>query len=133
MSIMASTHTRAWPRWLFRVAITVETVFVIAQAALAGGFLAGHYDLLAMHKENATITGIAELVVTVTAVLLWKPGGGPWWPIAVSLGLFALEAVQIIMGYARVLAVHVPLGVLISAGIVMLLTWAWRAPTREVA
>jgi hypothetical protein len=36
-------------------------------------------------------------------------------------------------GYGRILAVHVPLGVLIIVGIVKLLTWAWRAPAREVA
>jgi hypothetical protein len=115
------------------VAITCEAVFALAQAVLAGGFLAGHYDFLAMHKENATITGIAGIVVILTAVLLWKPGGGPGWPIAVSAVLFAAEAGQIILGYGRVLAVHVPLGVLIIVGIGTLLMWAWRAPARVVA
>jgi hypothetical protein len=130
---MVTTKAHAWPKWLFRVSITCEAVFAFAQAVLAGGFLAGHYDFLSMHKENATITGITGIVVILTAVLQWKPGGGPGWPIAVSAALFAAEAGQIIMGYARVLVVHVPLGVLIIVGIVKLLTWAWRAPAREVA
>ena len=58
---MATTMTRVWPKWLFRAAITCEAVFAFAQAVLAGGFLAGHYDFLAMHKENATITGITGI------------------------------------------------------------------------
>jgi hypothetical protein len=103
------------------------------EAVLAGGFLAGHYDLLAMHQANASITGITGMVVIVTAVLEWKPGGGPGWPLAVSAVLFAAVAVQIMLGYARVLALHVPLGVLIIVGIVELFMWAWRAPAREVA
>jgi hypothetical protein len=130
---MATTMTQVWPKWLFRAAITCDAVFAFAQAVLAGGFLAGHYDFLAMHKENATITGITGIVVILTAVLQWKPGGGPGWPIAVSAVLFAAEAGQIMTGYGRILAVHVPLGVLIIVGIVKLLTWAWRAPAREVA
>jgi hypothetical protein len=69
----------------------------------------------------------------LTAVLEWKPGGGPGWPLAVSAVLFAAVAVQIMLGYARVLALHVPLGVLIIVGIVELFMWAWRAPAREVA
>jgi hypothetical protein len=123
---MALTKTHAWPRLLFRAAITCETVLVFAQAALAGGFLAGHYDFLDLHKANATITGITMLVVTASAVVQWRPGGGPAWPIFVSIGLFAAEAGQIILGYGRILAVHIPLGVGISAAIVVLAIWAWR-------
>jgi hypothetical protein len=120
--------TRRWPRQVFRAAVTGEAVFAFAQAVLAGGFLAGHYELLAQHRDNATITGIVELVVLAAAVVQWKPGGGPLWPVAVSAGLFAAEAVQILLGYARVLVVHIPLGVAVIAGITLLLVWAWRAP-----
>jgi hypothetical protein len=40
------------------VVITCEAVVAFAQAVLAGGFLAGHYDLLAMYQANASLTGI---------------------------------------------------------------------------
>jgi hypothetical protein len=123
---MELTKTRTWPRWLFRGVITAQTVLAFAQAALAGGFLAGNYDFLALHRENATFTGITGILVLLCAVLQWRPGGGPAWPIFVSAGLFAAEAAQIMLGFSRVLAVHVPLGVAITAAIVVLLIWAWR-------
>ncbi|MCU1681708.1 MAG: hypothetical protein JWQ81_2447 [Amycolatopsis sp.] len=130
---MSTTKTRRWPRWLFRAAVTAEAVLAFAQAVLAGGFLAGHYDFLAMHKENATRTGITAVVLGLCAVLLWRPGRGPWWPIPVSIGLFGVEAGQIVLGYSRILAVHIPLGVLIIAGILFLLVWAWRKPAEATS
>jgi len=130
---MASTRIRVWPRWLFRAAITCEAVLAFGQAFLAGGFLAGHYDLLAMHQLNASVTGVTEIAVVVTAVLWWRFGGGPGRPIAVSAGLFGAEVVQIMLGYGRVLAIRVPLGVALVVGITMLLVWAWRGPVREGA
>jgi hypothetical protein len=130
---MATTKTRAWPRWLFRVVITCETVLGFAQAALAGGFLAGHYDFLALHKQNATTIGITGILVILCAVLQWRPGRGPAWPIFVSCGLFAAEVGEIFVGYGRVLTIHVPLGVAIVTAIVLLLIWAWRSPRQETA
>jgi len=121
--------TRPWARWVFRVAVTCEALFAFAQAVLAGGFLAGHYQLLALHKENATFTGVAAVVMTLVAVVQWRPGRGPLWPVFVSAALFAAEAVQIVLGYARVLIIHIPLGVSIIAAIVLLLVWAWKPIT----
>jgi hypothetical protein len=130
---MATTQVPAWPRWLFRAAITCETVLAFAQAALAGGFLAGHYDFLRLHNENGTWTGIAGLLLIGCAVVQWRPGRGPSWPIFASCALFVAEAGQIFLGYARILAVHVPLGVAITVVVVGLLVWAWREPRQVVA
>lgn len=73
-----------------------------------------------MHRTNATVTGVAAVVMTLIAVLVWRPGRGPWWPAPVSAGLFGVEALQIVLGYARTLAVHVPLGVAIITALVLL-------------
>lgn len=115
-----------WARWLFRVAVTVETAAALAQAVFAGGFLSGHYDLLELHKTNATVTGVAAVVMILVAVLVWRPAGGPWWPALVSAGLFGVEALQIVLGYGRTLAVHIPLGVAIITALVLLSVWAWH-------
>lgn len=109
--------------------MTCEALFAFAQAVLAGGFLAGHYPLLALHQQNATFTGVTAVVMTLVAVLQWRPGRGPLWPVFACAGLFAAEATQIVLGYARVLAIHVPLGVSIVAAIVLLLVWAWKPIT----
>lgn len=117
----------AWPRWAFRIASTAAAVMLFDQAVFAGQFLAGSYSQLSVHRENATYAGITVLVALVGGVLLIKPGRGPWWPAAACLGIFGLVALQIALGFARVLAVHVALGVatiLLGAG---LATWSWAA------
>src|SRR4051794_32858020 len=94
---------RRWPRWLFRVTSTVAVVMLFDQAVFAGQFLDGEYSALHLHRENATFAGIAVLASGVAAVVLRWPGGGPWWPIVASVGIFGLIAVQITLGFARVI------------------------------
>jgi hypothetical protein len=98
----------------------------MTQAVLAGGFLSGHYGLLNLHALGADATGTMAIVQTIAAVLMWRPGGGPGWPALASGTLFAVEGVQIGLGYGRVLAVHVPLGTAIIACVALMLVWAWR-------
>lgn len=96
------------------------------QAVFAGQFLAGNYGALLTHRENATFAGISVMVSAIGAVLLRWPGRGPWWPIAACLGLFGLIGLQIAIGFARILAVHIPLGVTIILLAIAIATWAWR-------
>lgn len=117
---------------MFRTTVTTEALLAFVQPVLIGGFLQGHYGSLQLHKENATFTGVAAMVMLLAAVLQWRPGRGPAWPVFASLTVVAAIVVQIIMGYARTLAVHVPLGVLIITGDVLLLAWVWK-PVRAVA
>lgn len=111
---------------LFRTVVTCEAALALGQAVLAGSFLSGHYGALDLHALNATATGLTAVAQTVAALLLWRPGGGPGWPAAATAVLFGAEAGQIAMGYRRVLAVHVPLGVAIVACTLLMLVWAWR-------
>lgn len=122
-------RVRPWSVVLFRTLVTAEAVFASLQAVLAGGFLSGHYAALSLHAANATLTGVTAIAMTVAAVLLWRPGGGPGWPALACGLLFGAEGGQIAMGYARVLAVHVPLGVAIIVAAVAMLRWAWRPLT----
>jgi len=120
-----------WYRWPFRVAISAATTLLALQAVLAGQFLAGTYDALRLHRENATVAGIVVVVAAAAAVPIWRPGHGPLWPAFACLGLFGLIAAQIALGFARLVAVHVPLGIAVI-GLALRLTWyAWRAPATE--
>lgn len=113
----------AWP---FRVSMTVAAVMLALQPVYVGEFLSGSYSALQSHNDNADYAAIAVGVAAVCAVLLRWPGGGPRWPLLASVVLFGLTAVQIVTGHARVLAVHVPLGVAIVAVGVALAVWSWR-------
>src|SRR5258708_3878263 len=105
-------------KWIlvpYRVAMSLAALMLVLQAVLAGQFLAGSFESLRLHRENATYAGLMVLVAALFAVLIWRPGRGPIWPLFATLGLFGLIAAQILLGFARVLAVHIPLGLAIIA------------------
>jgi len=116
-----------WPWVVFRICCTVTAVLIFDQAVFAGQFLAGSFGALHIHRENATATGIAVLVTGIAAIPVRLRGGGPRWPAYACLGLFALTAAQIGLGFARLLAIHVPLGVAIIVLTLLLTSWSWRA------
>jgi hypothetical protein len=118
-----------WARWLLRVTVTVEALLALGQPILIGAFLQGHYGALGLHQTNATLTGAAAGVMAVAAIVYWRPGRGRPWPAWLCLVIVAAVVVQIILGYSRVLAIHIPLGVLIVTADLLLAVWVWR-PSR---
>jgi hypothetical protein len=113
-------------RWPFRVTMSVAAVMLADQAVFAGQFLSGTFGALHTHRENATYSGIAVLAAAGAAVLIRWPGRGPLWPALAALGLFGLIALQIVLGFARLLTVHIPLGVAIIGLAAGLTAWSWR-------
>jgi hypothetical protein len=118
--------------WFFRIMVSLTAALTFAQALIAGSFLAGHFDMLAIHKNNSTIVVAAAALTIVAAVLLWRPGRGPGWPVWASLGFFACLALQTFLGYRRLVVFHIPLGTAIIALMLLLVVWAWR-PVRRLA
>lgn len=115
-----------WPLPLFRATVTMAAVLVFAQAALAGGFLAGHFEALAMHSRNGGLVALVFGVQLGCAVLLWRKGGGPAWPALAAVIQLSIAGALIPLGAERVLAVHIPLAVALTIGTALLVSWAWR-------
>lgn len=123
---MTAAVAARWPLPLFRAITTTAAVLVFAQAGLAGGFLAGHFEALAMHSRNGGLVALVLLAQLVCAVLLWRTGGGPAWPARTAALQLVVAAGLIPLGEERVLAVHIPLAVGLSIGTALLVSWAWR-------
>jgi hypothetical protein len=125
-----ASRTVPWTHWLLRATVTVEAVLAVAQPIFIGAFLQGHYDALAWHKANATIVAAAAFAMAVAALLHWRPGRGPGWVAWACVLVVAAIVAQIVFGYSRTLAIHIPLGVLVVTASVLLLVWSWR-PARD--
>ncbi len=117
-----------WPFTLYRALVSLEAVMLITQAALAGGFLSGHFEALAMHESNASALSVVNLVATVFAVLLHRKGSGPAWPAWMNGALVVVIPVEHFLGIQRILTAHIPLALLIMTSVAYLLAWSWRTP-----
>lgn len=115
---------RRWPWFLLRVTSVLLAVDAFLQPVLAGRFLSGDFGMLAAHEHNATygvfILAITQIVVTTLA---WRLSRGPGWLVVVATVLAGAVLLQIIMGFDRVLGVHIPLGVAIIGTIGWLAVW----------
>jgi hypothetical protein len=113
-----------------RLVLWPLAVSVLAQAIFAGLFLDGHDAWRDWHAANGMVLlPLLALVQVVLAVLVWRPGRGPSWPAIASVGLLVAILLQIAMGQAGQLTVHVPLGVA-SFGLVGALLGRTRNLTR---
>lgn len=102
----------------------------IAQPLLIGAYLDGDYDAVGLHGANGNLL-MLSLMGAGIAVLVHCLRGGPVWPVPALTALWLAEGIQIGMGHARDLSVHVPLGVTVVALAVALAVWAWTPRARR--
>lgn len=111
-------------RWMLRIVVTATAGLVMLQPVSIGQYLQGRYAMLAMHAgvaDAAAAVGFFAIFVSAFYTVV----GGRVWVMIVTLALgFAID-VQLAMGYAHQLGIHVPLGVAIVAGAIALAAWSW--------
>jgi len=107
----------------------VHAVVILAQPVLAGRYLDGAVDAIALHRENATVVAAFDAAQLVCAVLFAWQGRGRRWPIWVSLAVAVGVEVQVGFGYASLLVVHVPLGVSLIVAQLVTVVWLFRDTT----
>jgi hypothetical protein len=101
--------------WLLALAVFAQPVF-------AGLFLDGHEVWRDWHATSGMLVlPLLALVQVVLAVLVWRLGHGPGWPVVASVGLLMAILAQSVAGMNGLLAVHVPLGVAIFGLVATLL------------
>src|SRR5690349_24294703 len=92
---------RRWP-WLFLRVVTVLTALsAFTQAVLAGGVVAGRIEALPLHSTNGLMLALGTLVLLVSLVLAWRPGGAPAWTLLAGLLMVAATVVQLGLGFSR--------------------------------
>jgi len=119
----------AWTLWPLRLLVLVVTVLLIVQPMLAGLFVTGDVGMLRMHSIVAGFVTLGLFLQMLAAILLWRPGRGAAWPIWASLALVVASEAQQAAGYARAIALHIPLGVLLFGLAVALLIGTWSPKT----
>lgn len=115
--------------WALRAALLLHAVDAVLQPILIGGYLDGAYDLVGIHGLNGSLLLLLCLLSGLAALAYWLTGGRAWLTPVLAILWFA-EGFQLGMGYARVLSLHIPLGVAIVALAVAVAGWAWTPRAR---
>jgi hypothetical protein len=123
----ATPNDPRWPLLLARATTAILAVLAVVQAVFAGSFLGGQYNALMLHSAGAkasTVLSVVQLIV------LWfvTRSGGPRRLVAVAALVTAVLVAEFATGELRLTALHVPLGVLLIAGILQLTATVWRLP-----
>ncbi|NUR88032.1 MAG: hypothetical protein HOY71_28430 [Nonomuraea sp.] len=118
---------------VLRAIVSAHVAAIIGQPVLAGLYLSGDYDGLRWHALGADVVtsiGYAQLIV---AAVVWFRARRSW-PFLATLGVVAAETVQYFAGLGGALWLHLPLGVLTVAALVVQFIAVWRQPLarREV-
>jgi hypothetical protein len=112
---------------VLRVVAVLHSLAFLGQPVFAGGYLMGDVDSLTLHDINAfVITGL-DLAQLICAVVYFWGGRGRAWPIWASLAVALAVEVQVGMGYERLLVVHLPLGVSLTVGQILITVWLFGA------
>lgn len=113
-----------------RVVAVLHAVCAVGQPTLAGIYLDGDVDALALHEINATVVAALGLVQLVAAIVYVWAGHGRRWPMYAAIGILLAEQVQTGLGYEGAVAIHIPLGVSVIAMQILLTVWLFRASAR---
>jgi hypothetical protein len=119
--------------WVLRVVVGAHLVAIVGQPVFAGVYLSGDFDGLRQHAVGADITTSIGYLQVIAAVVVWVRLRQVW-PFVVSLGVMAAETVQYFAGRDGALWLHIPLGVMTVAAVVVSFIALWRQPVvqREV-
>ena len=108
------------------VSLGIHAALAFNQAILAGMYLSGSLDAMQIHGIIGSSLVVVTMLQGVASLLFLYPGRGPWWPLVAAVVLFLVEGLQIGMGYARTLGLHVPLGVAIIVAVIGMFVWSLR-------
>lgn len=122
---MVTGMTTRWPYLICRGTTAALALLAIGQAVLAGGFLAGHYDLVRVHLYSG-LAMIGVAVAQTGAVLFLRRITGPTELVRMGLMLPVLLLVQAALGMTHLLLLHVPIGVLMVLGTFRMMSLVWR-------
>ena len=133
-SSVTSAHP-TWPLWTYRIVAALAAVLLFIQSILAGQFIAAKNDKLAfmLHRENAVLASVVVLILVIAAILSVKPGGGSRAVIPRAIGLLVVTAFEGFAGFAKLTALHVPLGVLLIGIAAWMAITAWTPPRKARA
>ncbi|MGW0808211.1 hypothetical protein [Nonomuraea sp. NPDC002799] len=125
------THRTTLSGWVFRAVISTHMAAIVGQPVFAGVYLSGDYDSLRWHAVGADIVTTLGYLQVIVAIMIWVRLRQAR-PFLATLALVAAETVQYFAGLNGELWLHIPLGVMTVAALVVQFIAAWRRPIQRL-
>jgi hypothetical protein len=108
-------------------ATAVLSVLVLFWQFLSAGRIVVGEDATGGHGAGAIALHVTTGLLLAATVLHGRRTR-VWWPAALAAAVFVLTFVQAALGSSGSIAVHVPLALVITVGVVWLAAWSFRSP-----
>ncbi|MBT2440195.1 hypothetical protein J7E93_08710 [Streptomyces sp. ISL-36] len=122
-----AAHRTGPTGWVLRAVVSAHVVAIVGQPVLAGVYLSGDYDGLRWHTVGADVVTSLGYLQVIVAIAVWVRLRRIW-PFLTTLAVVTAETVQYFAGMAGALWLHIPLGVMTVAGLVVLFIAVWLRP-----
>lgn len=124
----SATARRTTPTgWALRAVVSAHMVAIVGQPVFAGVYLSGDYDALGWHAAGANIVTSLGYLQVIAALVVWIRLRDSR-PFLATSAVVAAETVQYFAGMAGALWLHLPLGVMTIAALVVQFIDVWRRP-----
>ncbi|MEU4227722.1 hypothetical protein AB0F17_25820 [Nonomuraea sp. NPDC026600] len=113
--------------WTLRAIVSAHVVAIVGQPVFAGSYLTGDFDSLRRHAVGADVVTSIGYLQVIVAIVVWIRLRQVW-PFLATSAVVAAETVQYFAGLDGALWLHIPLGVMTVAALVVLFIAVWRQP-----
>lgn len=124
---MRIAHRTTPTEWTLRGVVSAHVVAITGQPVFAGVYLTGDFDSLRRHAVGADVVTFIGYLQLIVAIVVWVRLRQVWLFLATA-AVAAAETVQYFAGLDGALWLHIPLGVLTIAALVVLFIAVWRQP-----
>ncbi|GLY66781.1 hypothetical protein [Amycolatopsis taiwanensis] len=116
--------------WVLRAVISAHVVAIFGQPVFAGVFLSGDYDGLRWHAAGANVVTSIGYIQLIAAIVVWVRLRQVWVFLA-TFAVVTAETVQYFAGLEGALWLHLPLGVITIAALVVQFIDVWWRPLQR--
>ena len=113
--------------WAYRAVVSAHVAAIAGQPVFAGVYLTGDFDSLRWHAVGADVVTSIGYLQVIAAVVVWVRLRRAW-PFLATMAVVVAETVQYFAGLDGALWLHIPLGVMTVAAVVLQFVAAWRQP-----
>jgi len=113
--------------WAFRAVVSAHVVVIVGQPVFAGVYLTDDFDSLRWHATGADVVTSIGYLQVIVAIMVWLRLRQAW-PFLATTAVVVAETVQYFAGLDGALWLHIPLGVMTVAALVVQFVAAWRHP-----